>query len=259
MSSSPSKRSAYSKTWRPRHWPSGVAMSGPAASGRVGRPGGREIVPTQRSSVRRSPSVRRLVLGQALREQDERPERDGAEHVRRRHRRLDPVRARRRRRERTADDRELALGPHLVGAAVGADEDAEPVVLRLVLDDARQLDTVEALRRADRRLDPDPRQLVLEHERVAARRRQCRPARAERGLAAGAKRVQVADVRLVLEESRLGDRVEVERALRERRAAPAVGRRSRRARTNCPSTTRRRRNGSVFTSAPPTPSASRST
>ena len=41
---------------RPRHWPSGVAISGPAATGRVGRPAGREIVPTQRSSVSRSPS-----------------------------------------------------------------------------------------------------------------------------------------------------------------------------------------------------------
>src|SRR2546423_1086260 len=53
---SASRRIAYSSTCRPRHWPSGVGMSGPASTGRVARPFGREIVPTQRRSVSRSPS-----------------------------------------------------------------------------------------------------------------------------------------------------------------------------------------------------------
>ena len=76
---------------------------------------------------------RRLVLGEPLREEDERPERDGAERVAVGHRRLDPVRARRRRHEWPPHDRELALCSHLVCAAVGTNVDAEPVILRLVL------------------------------------------------------------------------------------------------------------------------------
>ena len=111
---------------------------------------------------------------------------------------------------------------------------------------------------ADRRLDPDPRQLVLEHERLAVasgrdelaptwscrRDRTCRgrrrPARPRRR---AARRSRSRSIRSPASAERLRPRaaeaVELVRA--------------------SPSTTRRRRNGSVFTSAPPTPSASRST
>jgi hypothetical protein len=75
--------------------------------------------------------------------------------VGRRDRRLDPFRARGRRAERPPDDGELALGADLVYVAAGANEDAQPVILRLVLDDGGQLEPVEALG-ADGRLDPDP-------------------------------------------------------------------------------------------------------
>ena len=50
---------------------------------------------------------------------------------------------------------------------VGADEDAQAMVLGLVLDDARQLEAAEAGNGADRRLDPDPGQLVLEIELIS--------------------------------------------------------------------------------------------
>jgi hypothetical protein len=55
-----------------------------------------------------------LVFGQALGEERERAERDGAEHVLRANGRLRPRGARGGRCQRTADDRELALGAHLV-------------------------------------------------------------------------------------------------------------------------------------------------
>src|SRR5262249_31230369 len=167
------------------------------------------------------PFLRGLVLRQSLREQDEGAERDGAERVRSRHRRLDPARTRWWRREGTTHDRELALRPHLVCAPVGANEDAEPVVVSVVVDDTRQLAPVEPGHGADRRLDLDPRQLVLEYERrvLAAGRNQL----SRFGLAGRAERVQVAHVRLVLEDEQFRDLLGVDRRylLDEGTAAPA--------------------------------------
>ena len=85
------------------------------------------------------------------------------------------------------------------------------MIIRLVLDDARQLDAVEPGDDSDGRLDPDPRQFVLEHKRITITPRGDQPCRC--GLARGTKRVQVADVRLVLEREQLGYRLELERRL----------------------------------------------
>src|SRR5581483_9364131 len=118
------------------------------------------------------------------------------------------------------DDGELALGAHLLGSLAAADEDAEPMVVRLVLDDGRELEAVDRV--ADRRLDPDTRQLVLEHERIAVAARgdeagHCR-------LATGTERVEVAHVRLVLEREQRRDLVErPRRLLGPERFAPRPG------------------------------------
>jgi hypothetical protein len=79
-----------------------------------------------------------------------------------------------------------------------------------------------------------------------------------RGLARGTKGVEVADVRLVLEDEQLRDRVQIEGGLSLDQSSERRPQNPSSSKTS-PSTGRRRRNGSVFTSAPPTPSASRST
>ena len=95
------------------------------------------------------------------------------------------------------------------------------MVLGPVLDDARHLEAVEALRAADRRLDPDPRELVLQDQPtfVTTADDLCRL-----GRAAGAERVQVAQVRFVLEGDELRDAVVVDqRPARAERLRPRAG------------------------------------
>ncbi len=198
-------------------------------------------MPTQRSSVSRSPSSEASYSGRPFVSRTREPKRDGAERVRRRHWRLDPVRARRRRRERTADDRELALGPYLVWAVVGADEYAKAVVFGLVLDDARQLEVVE-IRGPNRRLDPYPRELVLEYLCVAVPPTADQLRRRGRGRRGKTCRDRRRPARPRREAGRRSARGRS--ASRQLRAVPVVGRRSRRARTARP---RRRGAGGTAT------------
>src|SRR5690348_4094762 len=82
------------------------------------------------------------------------------------------------------------------------------MVFGLVLDDTRNFDAAEAGNGANRRLDRDPGQLVLDYERIAVASR--RDQTSCPGRSRGAERVEVAYVRLVLEHKLLGDRFEVE-------------------------------------------------
>ena len=95
------------------------------------------------------------------------------------------------------------------------------MVLGLVLDDARHLEAVEAFRAVDRRLDPDPRELVLQDQPAFVTTAD-EPRRSDR--AAGAERVQVAHVRFVLEGDELRDAVVVDqRPARAERLRPRTG------------------------------------
>ena len=71
------------------------------------------------------------------------------------------------------------------------------MVVRAVVDDARHLDAVETRNDANRSLDSYSGQLVVQDERITLPPGTDQLSR--RGLAPGAKRVQVANVRIVLE------------------------------------------------------------
>src|SRR5438105_6012204 len=178
-----------------------------------------------------------LVLGQALREQRERAERDGAERVRGRHRRLDPTGSRRWRLERPADDGELALRPHLVRVRRNRKPNAQAMIRGGVLDSRTQLDALDTARQPDGCVNANARQLgvenklgdegpVSQHARIDQSRLRDRTA--------GTEGVEVSDIRLVLNRVQAGEaaavaqigdgeraivfRRHVQRAVRDRRS-----------------------------------------
>ena len=107
-------------------------------------PAGREIVPTERSSVRHSSEAAGLVFREALGQERERPDRNRAERVVSRVGRFGPVGPRGWGCARTVDDRELAFGADFV---VRADRErgAKPVVLGAVVDRRAELDPPDAV------------------------------------------------------------------------------------------------------------------